>query len=664
MAAPALAYEVRYRVADSNAPWTVRRYSADSTTITLTGLTRGKDYEGEARSIGPGGVASLWVPVTFVVAGPSTTPLPPINLTALSVADGVALGWSVADDQRPDVDYVVQRAPDAGGGPGAWADIGRVRALRFTDPLVDNVRHWYRVRAVSFAGVSSAYSNIVDENGRSSTKLIRSETPPSNPRQGDQWYQPSTKLTRYWNGTGWSLMSALVSGSAGRQLAPNHSFSSLQPPPEGYLVEGWQVTRNDGAWTVLTSGGNLTFRVNSGLVIGNGSANDNILVLESDKFSVTKGNFIRYAMSLDIQFASGLPSNVRTFTRQRISYYNANGTEIASDFHEVDRTSGTIISDDQVPALAVSARIKLYGYVTNRSGSTQTLGTLPYDSKVEYASAVVVNELEVAGSGFRIGDQRNLPQSNTTAYGSVRTATALSATSFGAVSVNAHIVRYGGVSVSYAAVSNAVTGLTVGNSYVIYCLDPAYEGGSRTWYAGTNPSAVMALGDGVVVAGQITIPSSGSSGGGGGGGGFNPDEWCVDADMVMACGTRAGDVEAGQLIAVWNDDPDAPAVEWLAVESNVLGPQPCHTLFSASGATVTASDSTPMTLRDGRIVRMPDMAGEHVLVKRGDDLHWEAVADLYPVAPRPVAKIKVHQRCYFAGADSAATIATHNPIKP
>lgn len=273
--------------------------------------------------------------------------------------------------------------------------------------------------------------------------------------------------------------------------------------------------------------------------------------------------------------------------------------------------------------------------------------------------------LRVPGSSQRLGDQRNLMQSITTAYGSVRSATALSATST-TISVNAHTVRYGSFSVSYSAVNPAISGgLTIGNKYVVYCFDPDYTGGSKTWYIGTNPDAVMQLGDGIVIAGEILIPNTGTSSGGGGsnntGGG---NDWCVDADSLLPCGRCAGDVAGGDLIACWNDDADNPEVEHLEVESNVVvDDQECYVMETVSGVRVVASASTPMTLRDGSIVYVPDMLGDEALILRDDgSLEWEIVAVCKPVGKRKVAKIKVHQRCYFASATPGAYFATHNPI--
>ncbi|MCO6958937.1 hypothetical protein, partial [Pseudomonas aeruginosa] len=154
-----------------------------------------------------------------------------------------------------------------------------------------------------------------------------------------------------------------------------------------------------------------------------------------------------------------------------------------------------------------------------------------------------------------------------------------------------------------------------------YCFDPDYTGGTKTWFAGTNPDAVMQLGDGVVIAGEVTIPNSGTGSGGGGGGG---GDWCVDATMLLPDGRIAGDVAAGDIIACWDEDAATPGVQERDVESNTLvESQPCTRIMTVSGAAVVASDCTPMTLRDGRIVRITEMFGEDALVRHADGtLAW------------------------------------------
>lgn len=753
MPATPVTLEVRYRLDNSNAPWTVKTFPADSTSIRLTeGVARGQAYDVEARYIGDNGVPSAWVPQAVTVANPSTVPLAPTGLTALGVADGVALKWAAPDLQPGDVEYVVERS--ANGSTG-WTAVHRTRATGWTDPLVDETVWWYRVKAESFAGVSSAYSNIVSENGVSIANVqaavaaadaaadaaqasanaanaaladIASDsvlTPDEKPRvildydvifgerpgiesQADAFGIVAEKaayttayaaLTSYLSGlttpTTWNSLSGAttISGAdfrtafgnyyAARQALLNRVAARARALSTPSVVNS-SFEEGDWGWTLgagFATG--INFVALDGIrVLSRAAAADSSAFNSAGSLQVSPGAAVRVTARVYRVDGNG------TF-QANVNFYDPTGgyitTLAAANFVPADGNftwmskTGVVIA----PANAAFCRVGFSGF--GQSSGTWLVDrveqTLSPDSVDQVPHGTVYGRvsnsdlfdnggvrrvgLRFGASGHRVGDARNLYQAQVNAYGSVRNTTALTATSAGAVSVNAFTFRNGSVSVPYSAVSNAVTGLTQNTRYVIYCFDDDFQGGTRTWYAGANPDAVMQLGNGVVIAGEVTIPTSGTSSGGGGSGPAGGGEWCVDADMLLACGARAGDVVAGQCIAVWNDDPDRPDVEWLDVESNVVVPgQPCHRLTSASGAVVIASDCTPMTLRDGRIVRMDAMAGEDVLVLRGGRLAWEPVAELVPVAPRAVAKIKVHQRCYFAGAERAATIATHNPVKP
>lgn len=101
MPAAVVAYEVRYRLAGSGQPWTVRRFPPESTTVSLSGLIRGEEYTGEARSLGPNGLASAWVPVTWVVedAHEGAAALPPVAIGNVGSrwVSGTEATWA-ADD--------------------------------------------------------------------------------------------------------------------------------------------------------------------------------------------------------------------------------------------------------------------------------------------------------------------------------------------------------------------------------------------------------------------------------------------------------------------------------------------------------------------------------------------------------------------------------------
>lgn len=102
MAAPTLSIEVRWRVQGSGQPWAVGRYPPEASNITIPGLIRGLTYEGQARAIGPGGLGSLWVPITFDVADgnrTSSTALPPVMVGNVSSrwVSGTEISWSGTD---------------------------------------------------------------------------------------------------------------------------------------------------------------------------------------------------------------------------------------------------------------------------------------------------------------------------------------------------------------------------------------------------------------------------------------------------------------------------------------------------------------------------------------------------------------------------------------
>ena len=96
-----------------------------------------------------------------LVADPThAAPKAPTNLVAATVSTNqINLSWT--DNSNNENGFLIERAPDSGGVPGAWAQIAVVAAngAAYTDTgLAANVTYWYRVRASSNGG-DSAYSN-------------------------------------------------------------------------------------------------------------------------------------------------------------------------------------------------------------------------------------------------------------------------------------------------------------------------------------------------------------------------------------------------------------------------------------------------------------------------------------------------------------------------
>jgi hypothetical protein len=157
--------------------------------------------------------------------------------------------------------------------------------------------------------------------------------------------------------------------------------------------------------------------------------------------------------------------------------------------------------------------------------------------------------------------------------------------------------------------------------------------------------------------------SSGMPGGDSGGGGIgnNPEPWCVDYETTkLPDGRFAREVEVNDLMECWDFNSENPGVEYAPANKVAFGEEASTMLVTKSGVQIIQSNSTPMTVRDGRVVLTPEMLGEEVVVKRGDELVWEPITYTFDMGVRRVVKISLHDRMYFAGMDSKATIATHN----
>ncbi|THD35718.1 MAG: hypothetical protein E7773_10245 [Sphingomonas sp.] len=280
------------------------------------------------------------------------------------------------------------------------------------------------------------------------------------------------------------------------------------------------------------------------------------------------------------------------------------------------------------------------------------------------------HKLGVAGSGAILGDQRNIPaitslnmrsrfSGQTVSYsasaGSPATAT---------ISVSAFTALMGSASISYGATSVSVSG-TGGStaSYYLYFDDVGYTGGTKTLVATTNPNDLFSNNSRVFVGSvDITFPTSGTGGGSGGGGGgggcVDEESWIALLDSLV----RAREVCEGDPVECATADMSDARTVVIPCTLMPTRLQPSYRLTTASGATVIASASTPMTLRDLSTTWVPDMLGHEALVKRDGVLTWEEVVAVEFVGLRRVVLIGVNDGMYFAGEHAEAMIATHNIV--
>ena len=111
--------------------------------------------------------AEAWSRRTVYRTELSSGPVPPIDAPATPTNllaenyQGTRINLSWTDNASDELGYRIERAPDAGGSPGAYVQIASVGANVRTynnTTVVADTRYWYRVRAYSSAG-NSAYSN-------------------------------------------------------------------------------------------------------------------------------------------------------------------------------------------------------------------------------------------------------------------------------------------------------------------------------------------------------------------------------------------------------------------------------------------------------------------------------------------------------------------------
>ncbi|KZC23551.1 hypothetical protein RHOFW104T7_13190 [Rhodanobacter thiooxydans] len=268
--------------------------------------------------------------------------------------------------------------------------------------------------------------------------------------------------------------------------------------------------------------------------------------------------------------------------------------------------------------------------------------------------------LRIAGSGQRIGDQRNLVQRTVTNVAAkvptvITYSSAAGTPATATISIAAFTVLAGSVSTAYSAMSASTTG-TNGTTitYYLYFDDPSFAGGTQTLVATTNGNDCYA-GDGRVYAGStaVTYPTSGSGSGSGGGGGA-----CVCDDMLIDYDTTAGEAPLGHLF----DCLDIPTQglrkfrrRLQAVEYAVVA---CVRLTTDAGAILECSTTTPFDLPEGGMAYAPEMQGQQVVTDRG----VEIVARVDDIGERRVCHIHLGGCSYAAGSDPAHRIYSHNLI--
>lgn len=529
-------------------------------------------------------------------------------------------------------------------------------------------------------------------------------TTPTAKAVGDLWFNTNTMVLSRWDGASWaSGVGGIDAAGDGDNLLPNSSFTknTVNAPTNVELLSGQAAC--DG-WTAFPPS---TAYVNAGVAYTGtdirlynyattqiaAGATVFSFVQTMRWISVQEGRNYKFDMTTAGNSYNGsVRAGITIQSRITVRWYNAAGTQLAYQAGcSRGRDSGSASGVLTAPAGTVKCVVRAEVFITNNTASPWGIaddgGSVAANVHFTRVSMKLVNNIDddvedgtnnvrfgigdgyFTGGGYRIGlrfgasyqqygDARNIRRVQNSSYISVRTTTALSADSTGAVDVLAHTVRYGAVSIAYSAVNNAVTGLAQGSTYVIYCVDPGYQGGVQTYHAASDPTVAMNVSQDVVIMGEITIPTSGTSSGGGGSGG--PGNWCVDWDTKLPDGRYVRDLQVGDMVECWNLDAENPQIESHPVLSIGFGEEESYRLVTRSGHAITQSKSTPMHLKDGRNVKTLDMLYEDLLCRSGDEMKWARITTMQNVGVRKVVKVNLGDKMFFAGEDSEYTVATHN----
>lgn len=384
---------------------------------------------------------------------------------------------------------------------------------------------------------------------------------------------------------------------------------------------------------------------------------------------------VNYTLQAEL-FAAGISSGSLQFDVQW--YSDAAGTVNILDDGGLAATNGTgwtkyVKTNYVAPAGAASCRIRIF--TSGAGAGTVAARRIKFsggaaESPFSDEATNAVEMLTRPGTGIQVGDARNLTPivvaGNRYYYNQNPTYTAPVAGTPATSTINlaAGTLTVGTATVSYNAMSVGVTGTNSTTvTYYLYIDDPTFAGGTKTLVATTSTS-VPYQNDGRIFLGQVTItyPASGTGTGGGGTGGGGGGLTCVDANAFVHCQDgwkTADDVEVGDKILVLNED--RTGVEWETVTKSIQGRETCFTIYGIeSGIEVTVSASTPITCRDGSLMKVEDVFMTE-LPFEADGLMWWELACIRPAGSRRVRKIYVNQKTYSAGDKPGKGILTHNP---
>lgn len=388
---------------------------------------------------------------------------------------------------------------------------------------------------------------------------------------------------------------------------------------------------------------------------------------------IRAGDVFNMGFTATQSFNGALRAGFSANSRMVVWFLDGSGALVSggSKTVQLPRTATNVTAnlDITAPAGAVQMAVFLDTLITNSSGATNTANTTAGTVTLQTNfTACWINrraDVEVPGSGVRLGDTRNAP-GIMVANGAAKVPTAptytatAGAPATATITVPAFTMLSGTLSIPYSAMSAGVTG-TGGTTvnYFLYCDDPGLNGGSCTLVVTTVGDNCWKGNDRVYLGTiAVTFPTAGTGGGGGTGGGSGGS--CVDADAWVAPGLRAHQVQVGD----WLDCVDLPTSGLAHFRGQVSAVSFAWAervrLVSEGGGELELAADTPMDLPGGGSVLAERMMGQEIPTDRG----LERVASVRRIGAGWVVRISVGGVSYAAGSRPDYRLYSHNNLKP
>lgn len=133
---------------------------------------------------------------------------------------------------------------------------------------------------------------------------------------------------------------------------------------------------------------------------------------------------------------------------------------------------------------------------------------------------------------------------------------------------------------------------------------------------------------------------------------------CIWTEAYTHTGKKGYQLEEGDMLMVLEDDGVTYAPG--PIEEIAFAREDTVLLRSVSGIELIVSKQTPVTLRNGEVIKVTEVQGHDLAVLDKGKFRWEEIVAVEEAGIRPVARIYVGDKTFAAGNEPDRFIFTHN----